>query len=174
MKRYIANKDSSVHCQPINLNLQFTNINEIKMKKTIHILLGFLTALSFSVHADRLEAKWSYAGKLDGKFRHCVAIIEPAEKKATNWHDNYLCFNKKKHGFKYSYDGRISGMNCASMDIKGGVWGDNFLCAKNRKFDFFQRNLPKGYRCIRVTEPSDPNPRANGTQGNSNHFCLKK
>ncbi len=139
----------------------------------IIFLMFFLVSLAG--HANELKAKWSNGGKLSGNFRHCIAINEPAEPKSTTWHDNFLCFNRPNHGFKYSYDGRIAGMKCISMDIKGGVWKDNYLCSSgNKNFNFFQRKLPKGYHCIRIIEPSDPNPRAKGTKGNSNHFCLKK
>ncbi len=145
------------------------------MKIGIKLLFIFtLYVVTLPSYADILKAKWSNVGRLSGEYSHCVAIFEPAEPKEMTWDDNFLCFNNSNHGFSYSFDGKIAGMNCISMDIKGGIWGDNYLCANKRNFNFFQRKLPKGYRCIRITEPSDPNPRAKGTQGNSNHFCLKK
>ena len=130
-----------------------------------------MTSLSF---ADSIKAKWSTAGPLSGEYKHCIAIDEPSESQASSWDDNYLCFNKPNHGFNYSYDGRIPGLTCRSMDIKGGIWGDNYICGVDDGFNFFPRKLPGGYKCIRITEPADDNPRANGSDGYSNHFCLRK
>ena len=134
----------------------------------------FFASITSTSFADKLEMKWSSAGKKSGKFRHCIAINEPAEPAGTTWDDNYLCFNKPDHGFKYSYGGKIGSLNCTSLNIKDGSWGDNYLCARDHQIDFFQRKLPGGYRCIQIIEKSDPNPRANGKNGNSNHLCIKK
>ena len=145
------------------------------MKIIYQIMTVVLVAcISLSSHAAKLEMKWSSAGKKSGDFKHCIAINEPAEPVSTTWDDNYLCFNKPDHGFQFSYGGKISGLNCTSLNIKGGSWGDNYLCAKNHQIGFFQRKLPGGYRCIQIVEKSDPNPRANGSDGNSNHLCIKK
>lgn len=137
-------------------------------------VLMLVACFSHIGHADKLEMKWSSAGKKSGDFRHCIAINEPAEPIETSWNDNYLCFNKADHGFRYSYGGKISNMNCTSLNIKGGSWRDNYLCAKNHRIDFFARKLPGGYRCIQIIESSDSNPRANGSDGNSNHLCIQK
>ena len=145
------------------------------MKSIIYVITFILTTFfSINSNADRLEMKWSSAGKKSGEFKHCIAINEPAEPKETTWEDNYLCFNKPDHEFRYSYGGKIANMNCTLLNIKGGSWGDNYLCAENHQVEFFQRKLPGGYRCIQIIEKSDPNPRANGNDGNSNHLCIKK
>jgi hypothetical protein len=120
-----------------------------------------------------LEARWSSAGRLGGAFRYCIHIGEPAEPRSHTWSDNYLCFNRPDHGFRYSYSGPIPGMRCKSFNLKGGVWADNYICSRWKDFAWFPRALRSGYRCIRVTEPADPDPRANGSRGYSNHFCLK-
>ena len=141
---------------------------------TKFIIFSMLSVFTLTAHSETLKVKWSSAGKIKGAFKHCIAINEPLEAKTTTWDDNFLCFNKKNHGFKYSYNGRITDLKCKPLNIKGGAWADNFVCGKENNFAFFQRQLPGGYRCIRITELADSNPRANGTQGNSNHFCLKK
>lgn len=121
----------------------------------------------------RLEARWSSAGPLHGAFRYCIHIGEPAEPRSHTWGDDFLCFNRPDHGFRYSYAGRIPGMHCESFNLKGGVWADNYICSRWKDFAWFPRALRGGYRCIRITESADPDPRANGSRGYSNHFCLR-
>ena len=140
--------------------------------KTFFLII--LATFSLTSQAANLQMKWSSAGQKNGEFGHCIAINEPAEPEETTWDDNFLCFNKANHGFKYSYGGKIKNMNCAKLDIKGGSWRDNYICSKHHQVEFFQRHLPGGYQCIRIVELSDPDPRANGTKGNSNHLCIKK
>lgn len=137
-----------------------------------YLLVLTLYALT-STAADELVARWSTAGPLSGEFAHCLLIDEPANPDNAPWRDNYLCFNRSDHGFSYSYAGATGPGHCESLNIKGGAWQDNFLCSASVAFAWFPRALKGGYRCIRIIEPADADPRGNGSQGYSNHFCLK-
>jgi len=123
--------------------------------------------------ATGLEVKWSMHGRLKPPFNHCVRIDEPADSNNNVWKDNFLCFNQKDHGFSYSYSGPIQGQNCKNLSIKDGPWRDNYLCRVKGDFGWFPRRLERGYTCIRIIEPVDPDPRANGKRY-GNHFCLPK
>ncbi len=125
------------------------------------------------LRAADVQAKWSSTGRMRTPFHNCISISEPGDPDKALWADNYLCFNRKDHGFRYSYTGPIQGMHCENLNIKAGVWQDNYLCSNNTQFAWFPRKLKRGYICIRIIEPQDPDPRANGKK-RGNAFCIKK
>ena len=123
-------------------------------------------------NASDIEMAWSSTGKISGMY--CIEVREVGDPYAAAWYDNYLCFNRPDHGVTYSQGGLSGGNNCISLNLKGGVWTDNQLCSRYVELAFFPRNLPGGYTCHLLTEGADPDPRVNGSDGYSNHICIKR
>ena len=140
----------------------------------VTVSLGLVSSVEAAkkLVANDIQAKWSSNGPLRTPFHNCVQINEPGDPQAELWDDNYLCFNRPDHGFRYSVTGPIPGMHCEKLDIKGGIWSDNHLCSDNVRFAWFGRKIERGYICIRILERGDPHPRASGQSANA--FCIKK
>ena len=152
---------------------KFMRIISVVIAILVFPALGLEAATAATkLRAKDIEAKWSSNGRLPTPFHNCIQINEPGDPQSKLWDDNYLCFNNPDHGFSYSYTGPISGKHCVNLDIKGGVWADNYLCSDNVQFAWFGRQIDRGYICIRILEPADPDPRANGRSANA--FCIKK
>lgn len=108
------------------------------------------------------DFKWSSAGKPDGY--ECLKIGETRDH--DSWDDNYLCWRDDKTDPKlfWSTDGIISkwrgGHRCTKITVSDpDSWDDNYLCEDDKspyRFSWSEHGPIFGNRCIRWTEPADP------------------
>ncbi len=119
-----------------------------------------------------LGLRWSMAGPLAGM--DCTNVIEPSEKYAAVWSDNYLCAPKQAlYELSYSNAGPLAGKTCVQLNEPADPdsWADNYVCATARHefrdgpFTFKADGPKPGAHCVSVNEPADPDTWAD------NYFC---